>query len=444
MRKATDVQQTRRAFAHLAQSAAEGNQREFRERLHSCVPAIRDYLLSFELADAPAAFTARYVGDAFQRFVHTLDFVPLPAGPRILELGANPYFFHVLLRQLFPEAQLKAANFFDHDIFSDRLGSTTHYLRSSRFGEDWAFSSSLFNLEVVPRYPYPAGSFDLVFWCETLEHLVVNPLPVFRKIRRLLSPGGHLIITLPNAARLTNFACVLDGHNPFDIYHPDTGVHGRHNREFTLAEMTTLLTLYGFTVRRAETRYRFDYEHVPIEAVDYTGLSVLDRRASDLYRILRSAGGQLEHRGDNLYLLAQKPQATAGAAESLPEPPVIGYSTSALHLAPRVEAFLDRIEDDANRLAVTGWAFLTDDEGNDGDWIKIVLSSATICHTVFCPRNVRQDVSDRYGLERNDPGFSITIAKAELEPGLYQVGLLLGGNGLATGYRDLELQIIVA
>jgi SAM-dependent methyltransferase len=48
---------------------------------------------------------------------------------------------------------------------------------------------------------------------ETLEHLVVNPLAVFRKIRRILRPGGSLLITLPNALRLTNFALMLDGRS---------------------------------------------------------------------------------------------------------------------------------------------------------------------------------------------------------------------------------------
>ncbi len=437
-----EPQETRRTLDRLAASAAAADQEGFRERLRAAAPAVREYLTSLVLEDAPPDFTARYVGDALQRFVHTLDFVPLPAGPRILELGANPYFFHLLLRRLFPGAALEGANFFDHDIFSGRLGSATHRLSSRRFGEQWEFTYPLFNLEVVPRYPYPAGSFDLVFFCETFEHLVVNPLPVLRKIRRLLAPGGHLIVTLPNAARLSNFAVLLDGYNLFDLYHPDNGVHGRHNREFTLAEMKRLLILHGFEVRRAETRDRFDYEHVPIEAVDYSGApATLARRPRELRKILERAGGKLDDRGDNLYLLARRPQPAPASPGPPPAPGLAACPPPAE--SPRVEAFLDSVEDGPARLTVVGWGFLSDDEGDGGDWIQLVLSSATGCFALTCSRMQRQDVADRYGLERTDPGFKAEIDKAALPSGRYRVGLLLGGPRLAEGFRDLGIETVV-
>jgi len=348
------AEEIRRTLDHLAEAAQAADAGRFHKLLETSRAEVREYLMSIELEGTPPAFTASYVGDALQRFLHTLSFVPLPAGGRILELGGNPYFFHILLRRIFPGSSVEAANFFDHNIFSREIGSATHRLRSPLLGEEWTFTYPSFNLETVPRYPLPPASFDLIFFCETLEHLVVNPLAVFRKIRRLLAPGGHLVITLPNAVRMTNLALMLDGYNFFDLYHPDNGIHGRHNREFTLDEMKRLLTLNGLAVRRAETRDRFDYDQVPIEAVDYSVEPIsLKRRRRDLVRVLEKAGGRLDDRGDNLYLLAQRPAQSPGPAVP---PPSAGLAPCPPPPPPsaRVSAFVDVLRDETGQLSVLG------------------------------------------------------------------------------------------
>ncbi len=425
----------------LTEAAQAADRGRFHKLLETSTAAVREYLMSIELEGTPRGFTETYVGDAFRRFVHTLQFIPLPAGRRILELGGNPYFFHILLRRLFPGSTVEAANFFDHNIFSGEIGSGTHRLRSEQFGEEWTFTYPLFNLEVVPRYPLPPASFDLIFFCETLEHLVVNPFPVFRKIRRLLAPGGHLIISLPNAVRLTNFACMLDGYNFFDLYQPQNGIHGRHNREFTLDEMKTLLTLHGLMVLRAETRDRFDYDDVPIVAVDYSREPVsLSRRRQELIKILKSAGGRLDDRGDNLYLLAQRPLAQPRSGTPAPREDGLVKCPPPPSDSPRVEAFVDIFEDGASRITVTGWAFLSDEWGGEDEWIRLFLRSADRCFSIACARGPRRDVADRYGLDRDDPGFRATLEKAALPAGTYRLGVLLGGPGLQEGFRDLGIE----
>lgn len=428
----------------LTEAAQAADEERFRRLLDSSTDAVKDYLMSIELEGTPRGFTETYVGDAFRRFVHTLQFVPLPAGRRILELGGNPYFFHILLRRLFPGSTVEAANFFDHNIFSGEIGSATHRLRSEQFGEEWTFTYPLFNLEVVRRYPLPPASYDLIFFCETLEHLVVNPFPVFRKIRRLLAPGGHLIISLPNAVRLTNLACMLDGYNFFDLYQPQNGIHGRHNREFTLDEMKTLLTLHGLTVLRAETRDRFDYDEVPIVAVDYSGDPVsLTRRRQELIKVLESAGGRLDDRGDNLYLLAQRPAAMPPSGTAVPDENGLVSCPPPPSDSPRVTAFVDIFEDEANRIAVTGWAFLSDEWGGEDERIRLVLRSAGRCFSAVCSRMGRSDVASQHGLDRDDPGFQVRIDKAGLPAGTYRLGVLLGGPGLPEAFRDLGIETVV-
>lgn len=49
--------------------------------------------------------------------------------------------------------------------------------------------------------PYPDGSFDLVTCSEVLEH-VENYRAVLREIRRVLKPGGLMVITTPNVLNM--------------------------------------------------------------------------------------------------------------------------------------------------------------------------------------------------------------------------------------------------
>lgn len=267
------VSRAREALAAIASFAAAVNAERFRLGMWNSAELVRSYLLSFELEGAGTAFSPPYVNDALARFLRTLEFVPLPPPKRILEIGSNPYFFHLLLHKFFTESEIHGANFFDHNVFSTEQGELVQRMASKAFEEDHAFSSKLFNLETVAEYPYPLGSFDLIFVCETLEHLNVDPLSVFGKIRRILAPGGHLIVTIPNAVWLVNVALMLDGYNIFDLYQIQNGIHGRHNREFTLDELTALLTKNGFEILRAETHDRYDYDTSPIITVDYTGRS---------------------------------------------------------------------------------------------------------------------------------------------------------------------------
>jgi hypothetical protein len=233
---------------------------------------------------------------------------------------------------------------------------------------------------------------------------------------------------------------MLDGYNFFDLYHPDNGVHGRHNREFTLAEMKSLLSLHGLVVRHAETRDRFDYDRVPMQAVDYSGPPVeLARRQADLHRLLRSAKGSLADRGDNLYLLAERPLPP-------PSPPSVARAPGLRACPPpaadsaRVMAYVDVIADEPRQLRVVGWAFLTDELGTEHEWLDLIVQSNGSCFSVPCRRMGRPDVVARHGLDRDDPGYEVVVDKSALPPGRYRVGVHLGGPGLEDGFRDLGLE----
>ena len=60
--------------------------------------------------------------------------------------------------------------------------------------------------------------FDLILFCEIIEHLFVSPTLVLSLIKTLLAPkNGGLLIQTPNAVTLTKRIKMLFGNNPFEL-----------------------------------------------------------------------------------------------------------------------------------------------------------------------------------------------------------------------------------
>jgi len=98
-------------------------------------------------------------------------------------------------------------------------------------------------------FPFKDNFFDLVVCTEVLEHLPQSPLHALKEIRRVLTPRGKLILTTPNIARSINRAKLLLGKNVSYPLHQllendgdGSNIYHRHNREYTLKELTTILT----------------------------------------------------------------------------------------------------------------------------------------------------------------------------------------------------------
>lgn len=44
----------------------------------------------------------------------------------------------------------------------------------------------------------PEGGYDVILFAEIIEHLTFNPVNLWRKLYRLLAPGGRIVVTTPN------------------------------------------------------------------------------------------------------------------------------------------------------------------------------------------------------------------------------------------------------
>ncbi|MEV0278938.1 methyltransferase domain-containing protein [Streptomyces sp. NPDC050610] len=104
--------------------------------------------------------------------------------------------------------------------------------------------------------PFASGVADAVLFSEVIEHLV-DPDGALEEIRRVLRPGGHLLLSTPNLAAWYNRALLLAGVQPVFSEVSLRQIHGRpgtqvvgHLRLFTARALRELLTASGFAAVR--------------------------------------------------------------------------------------------------------------------------------------------------------------------------------------------------
>lgn len=225
-----------------------------------------NYLLSILVADAPPQEMANYCTHDFRRFVYTYGLAKELSG-KCLELGANPYFTTFLLRE-FTELELSLANYFGPglDNISTQEVQYKDFHSSKKLSTQFKFSH--FNIE-EEEFPFPDSEFNVILFCEIIEHLLMNPVAVLKEIKRILKPNGVLILTTPNVSRLENVAKMIAGENIYDPY-SGYGPYGRHNREYNKHELNKLLTYLGFGI---DNMFTADVHHN--NAGQYASLSKL-------------------------------------------------------------------------------------------------------------------------------------------------------------------------
>ncbi|MZF86562.1 class I SAM-dependent methyltransferase [Streptomyces sp. SID5643] len=106
--------------------------------------------------------------------------------------------------------------------------------------------------------PFASGAADAVLFSEVVEHLV-DPDAALDEIRRILRPGGHLMLSTPNLAAWYNRGLLLAGVQPVFSEVSLRGIHGRpgkevvgHLRLYTARALREFVAASGFTVERLE------------------------------------------------------------------------------------------------------------------------------------------------------------------------------------------------
>ena len=230
----------------------------------------------------------RYVRRSSGRLAASLAAVRrlgLAPGARVLELGADPWLFTQLLagQGIVPVSAGQRRGVWREDD-ADASPQRVAISWNERTIE---LEHHLFNAE-RDRWPFADESFDAVVCMEVLEHLVYSPGHLLYEAARVLVSGGALLLTTPNAVSATRLARLVRGrnvHGPYSGY----GAQGRHNREFTAAELGELLRAAGFEAR--------------VETINIAGYE-----ADDAFgRVLRAvAGVGWRARRDHLLAVARK------------------------------------------------------------------------------------------------------------------------------------------
>ena len=93
----------------------------------------------------------------------------------------------------------------------------------------------------VDRLPEPDGSLDLVVASEVIEHLI-EPGRAVAEFHRVLRPGGHVLITVPNVAFWRFRVEALRGGVP------SVTADERHLHSFNAALLNVLVAREGFEI----------------------------------------------------------------------------------------------------------------------------------------------------------------------------------------------------
>jgi SAM-dependent methyltransferase len=175
----------------------------------------------------------------------------LPAGARVvLSGGANARWYFDWFEEHYPGSPVR-------HIGVEALAPKPADLPEN---VEWV-SSSLGDLGAVA-----SGTVDLVFAGEVIEHLWPQDIAGFLlESHRVLAPGGHLALDSPNRS----------------VTEPLSWLHPEHTVEFSVDEITELLTLAGFelaSIRGLILCYdRSRHRYMPIDPLEVDGFTMRER-----------------------------------------------------------------------------------------------------------------------------------------------------------------------
>ena len=101
-------------------------------------------------------------------------------------------------------------------------------------------------------YPEYSEKFDLILFCEVVEHLYIAPEFVLLMLSYLLKPSGTIIVTTPNAISIRKRIKLLFGIHPFEkfrLYSKNPG----HYREYTKNELVEIGNKVDLIAKEANT-----------------------------------------------------------------------------------------------------------------------------------------------------------------------------------------------
>jgi len=198
------------------------------------------------------------------RWRRALRLLEAPAGARVLDVGCAFGFGTRMLTKRYECVGLD--------------GSPSYLARAQRHVPRATFLQSR-----AEALPFAGESFDAVVCLEVLEHLA-DETPAIEDIRRVLRPGGELVLSVPHAGALRcwdslNVHLRKTGRRlSFPLGEPPSG--SRWHRHYSRAQLAKMLV--GFRIDRVQLT------GIGLAEIANLGLLALCRRNMRLYERLQA------------------------------------------------------------------------------------------------------------------------------------------------------------
>lgn len=143
---------------------------------------------------------------------------------------------------------LEIGNGFFSAYMKSRGAKVTSVSRNLGMHAVWAASKGIEtrSVDITQGLPFPDNTFDVIFFCEVMEHVLGYPEDYLKDFCRTLKPGGYLVLTTPNLHRTVNKIRFLFGKNFLGpLRNTSDGLY--HIREYGVKEIAEYLTHSGFT-----------------------------------------------------------------------------------------------------------------------------------------------------------------------------------------------------
>ena len=156
--------------------------------------------------DALTSFTLKHLRDRWwdASFTAFLQDALLPqSGERVLDVGCGAGTAELILSALQPGG----VHFVGIDLLQSRLRDARHAMREQGVAAELATADAA-------RLPFAPASFDAAFAVAVLQH-VPQPRAAIDGLRRVLRPGGRLVLAEPDNAARYWFSDPASGHEVF-------------------------------------------------------------------------------------------------------------------------------------------------------------------------------------------------------------------------------------
>lgn len=210
----------------------------------SLSPADPESLLDQLSADAqllPEKFQAyyeKYLKRDFGRCQTTLSFMPPSDRDHplaVLEVGSFPGVMSIVIKQ-------NGYNLDCIDLNPERMKA---------LAEKHELSIKKCDIE-TEDLPCQDNGYDVVLFTEILEHLRINPLHALKQLKRVLKPGGVLILTVPNISPTHRlkflFGVDYQGDIVAELGKLERLGHMGHIRIYSQQEVQNMLEFAGLSV----------------------------------------------------------------------------------------------------------------------------------------------------------------------------------------------------